>query len=564
MSTSDRLPWETATVLDQDLLDNCADNLTNSLELIAEIELSSGTIYASDRNKYVGSRFYEAICKFPAIDRTIGDWLATEVEFSTLTLELSNVDGRFNSILPSGIDFDGWVGKTVTVKLGLRNIESTYKIIFKGLITDIGGFRRNLQTITVIARDDYDRLTMNIPNVLFNFDGFPAIENDKEGTFIPFIIGDWNTVFNSAAIPGIQINCNDPNVFGGSYNNIQILISINQLTALDINNIYLKRSSDMFLIDPGDINNVGPYFNYFEIYQNNITRINGEPYLYQSGDEFYCRVIGPSLSGYPENIVEQAKHLLKEFGGLVDADFDISWVTYRDKITPSVSAIANIKSRAHIRETQVLITYVRSMLQQVRLELFINSERKLELKSLHYDEFNDTPSLAIKNWDIEQNSFKITLDDRNNVNRLNAVFNYEPVVKENASTTVFFRNDACITQLGKTISKQLIFPNLYVASDVENQVIETLKLTSSFFEIITLNATWRMLLVELGDFVKIDVAIGATIFQDVPCLVRQVGYDPEGFKIKLSIWSMQMFPFLTWNPGYSGIISGANATITRE
>lgn len=563
MSTNDRNPWKTATIIDQDFLDNCADNLVNSLELIAEIELASGTIYASDRNKYVGDKFYEALVKFPVIDRTIGDWLANEIEFSTLTLELSNVDGRFNNILPSGANFSGWLGQTVTVKLGLRDVSSTYKTIFKGTITDVGGIKRNVKNITIIARDDYDKLNINIPTTVFDLTTYPTIENDKEGLFIPFILGDWNDVQNFAAIPAIVINGNDPNVYGGTRDNIKTVISINNLTALDTSNIYLRRSTNFYLIPSSEIVNVGANFNSFEIKQLTFY-IEDEPYEYTNGEEFFCRVIGPTLSGYTSNVVEQAKYLLTTFAGLINDDFDSTWATYKDKASPSESAIVNIKSRAWIRDSQSLITYVRSLLQQIRLELFINNERKLELKSLHYDEFNPTPSLTIKNWDVELDSFNIALDDRNNVNRLNGAYNFEPVVNENAQTTVFFRNDLSIAQIGKTISKQLVFPNLYITTDVENQIKETIKLTSAFFETITLNTTWRMLLVELGDFVKIDIRIGATEFNNVPCFIRQIGYDPEGVKIKLSLWSLQMFPFLSWNPSYSGIISGANAVITKE
>ena len=67
MATADRKPYETATVLDQDFLDDCHDNLTNQLEVIVDIDTPTGTIYLSDRNKYVGSTFYEARLKFPII-----------------------------------------------------------------------------------------------------------------------------------------------------------------------------------------------------------------------------------------------------------------------------------------------------------------------------------------------------------------------------------------------------------------------------------------------------------------------------------------------------------------
>src|SRR4051812_20367629 len=125
MSSSDRFPYLTSMILNQTVLDNCHDNLTNQLELIVDIEKPTGIIHASDRNKYVGSTFYEALLTFPVIKRTLGEWLATQLEFSTLELKLSNVDGRFNSLLPGGANFVTWIGNSVVVKLGLRDVAST-------------------------------------------------------------------------------------------------------------------------------------------------------------------------------------------------------------------------------------------------------------------------------------------------------------------------------------------------------------------------------------------------------------------------------------------------------
>ena len=100
MSTSNRREYLTATALNQGVLDRCQDNLDNGVEMVVEVETPTGTIYASDRNKYVGTRFYEALTEFPVIKRSLGDWLSPEIEFSNLTVGVSNVDGRFNQFVP--------------------------------------------------------------------------------------------------------------------------------------------------------------------------------------------------------------------------------------------------------------------------------------------------------------------------------------------------------------------------------------------------------------------------------------------------------------------------------
>jgi hypothetical protein len=60
------------------------------------------------------------------------------------------------------------------------------------------------------------------------------------------------------------------------------------------------------------------------------------------------------------------------------------------------------------------------------------------------------------------------------------------------------------------------------------------------------------------------VQIGATEFSGVPALIRDIGYDPEGLKIPVKLWSMQMIEFDGWEPNYSGTSGGKNATIVAE
>ncbi len=103
MSGSDRRKYLTATTLDQSLLDWCHDNLETRIEMICDIEAPDGSvIHVSDRNKYVGSTFYEARIVFPTIKRTLGEWLDNKLEFSVINIDLSNVDGKYNRFLPGG------------------------------------------------------------------------------------------------------------------------------------------------------------------------------------------------------------------------------------------------------------------------------------------------------------------------------------------------------------------------------------------------------------------------------------------------------------------------------
>jgi hypothetical protein len=117
--------------------------------------------------------------------------------------------------------------------------------------------------------------------------------------------------------------------------------------------------------------------------------------------------------------------------------------------------------------------------------------------------------------------------------------------------------------MGIEISKLIKFPNLYVETDTVNQIKEIIKLASAAYEHVQVNLTWRSLLLDIGDFVSLDVKIGSTIYDSIPCMIREIGYDPEGIKLPVRLWSFQVVPF----PGFagaSGSVGGSNASITEE
>lgn len=657
MSNVDRKRYLSASVLNQDFLDDCSDNLENKLEMIVNIETPDGYIYASDRNKYVGGTFYEALTNFPIINRTIGEWLAPDLQFSNIQLELSNVDGRFNKYLPGGDSFGGWIGKRVDVKIGVAESAATYRTIFEGFVTDIGGFKRSVSSITIIARDKFDAINQNFPKTTMQKASFPKLEEKNIGKILPIIYGDWNEELDPdpAVVPTYCTNGNDPlvdfkdRIFtvtisspaiftcnennletndkiqletsgalptglstgtdyyvknlsgnltfevstspgGSSVNttgtqsgihkfkaaptatarNAKLLISENALKDFDETNIYLKKNDVFSLVPATEYENIGVDNRTFEIKQRTATTWvdDGEgsylAYNFESSDEFYVRVIGKDLLTYTDNIVSQTKDILKTFGGLVDGDFDSSWDSFRDKSMPSESAIYNMVSRVWIQEPQGALQYALSMLEQVRLEAFINSNLKITLSSLHFDTFVPYPSHRIRNWDVEKGSFQTSIDDKNNFNRAQAVYNFSPIRNENARSTAIYRNSAAISQIGKEISKKIVFPNLYKQNTVIDQLVETLKIASATIEILGLNLTWRSLLCDIGSWAYLDVKIGSSEYDLVPCLIREIGYDPQGLKIPAKLWSFQMCPFDSYVPGYAGTVGGYNATITSE
>lgn len=567
MSSSDRFPYETATVLDQTLLDNAADNLTNNLEMVCDIETPSGFIRASDRNKFVGGTFYEALIQFPEISRTVGEWLSGQLEFSTIDIELSNVDGRFNDILPSGSNFGGWINKTVEIRLGLRDVASTYTTVFSGFVTEVQGVGRTVTAIKITARDRFDNLSVQFPTGTFRVADYPNIQGAIVGQTKPVIYGDWTVEVNQigASIPTFVVNGEDVNVIGGSRNNVELVISDNDNTLFDQTEVYLLRASEFYQMASADIVNVAGGLNAFEVDQNTgNTLINGANYLYEQDDTFFVKVKGKDLGVYDDNIVEIGRDILTTYTTAVLGDFDSNWDTFRDKAAPAESAISTFKARAYIDTPTEAMGFVLELLEQVRLEAFIDRDLNIKLNSLHFDDWVPDPSFDLKNWDVARDSLTPTIDTRNNFNRAFGRYAYLPNKGENNKTTPTFRNAAAVTQAGKEITRRLFFPNLYEAATVELQVQEMLKLASAYLEVIDVTLTWRSLLLDIGDFVKLKVQIQSTVFDDVPCMIRDIGYNPIGFSVAVRLFSFQMVPFGTWNPGYTGIVGGQTATITQE
>jgi len=579
MSSDNRRPYLNATVLDQDFLNECRDNLETKIELIVDIETPTGFIRASDRPKYVDSVYYDNRLIFPEITRTVGEWLTPQLEFSVLKLELNNSDGEYDEFLPGGVNYDGFIGKTVTVKIGLSDIGTTYRTIFSGQISEVGGFSRTVRSIVITSRDNYEKLNVVFPTTTLTVASFPDIGENVAGTVLPVIYGDWtvsgNPASEDASVPGFVVNEQDPNVNGDPDDttprtvDVHVYVSVNDNRAFDTTGVWLKRGDKFTNFDSADINSVVDN-RHFKIEQENVTTVFDDdgssiPYKYTPGDEFFVKVEGDSfiVGTNHDNIVAQAKDILLKYTTAVVGDIEsTSWAFYEAK-APAPNNIASIKSRIWIQNPQSAIQYVLSLLEQVRVEAFINSDLKIELTSLHFDDWDDSPSFTVDNFDVVENSFQPQLDIRNNFNRAQGVFSFLPDIDENSQRTSFFKNTAAITQMGRAITKEIVFPNLYEAADVRLQLKEIIKIASSGYENIKCELTWRSLLLDIGDFVSLNVQIGSTVFENVPCLVRQIGYDPDGIKIPVRLWSMQLIPFGTF-AGVPNTVGGQSVTIDEE
>lgn len=575
MSSVDRRPYLSASVLNQALLDACADNFETKLEMIVDIERpDGGYIRASDRNKYVGGIFYEALLVFPVTSRTVGEWLSPTLQFSSVELELSNADGRFNDLLPGGSHYDAFIGRQITVSIGLAESSPTYSPIFSGTVTAIGGVSRGRYSITFIARDRYEKLNTSFPKIALTRDAYPLLEEGNIGRILPVIYGDWTVALEPdlASVPAICVNGGATAVNGGTEDapdstrsNIKFVISENSLTYFDVNNVYVLRSDVYYRVDTADVTALTGDNRTFEIIQNSgHTVILDENLLYSQGDAFFVRVKGKDLGAYSNNPVAQAKDILLTQAGANTLEFESNWDYFRDKSSPPESAIALIPSRICCIEERSSLEYALSLLEQIRLEAFIDKNLKIKINSLHFEDFPVAPTFQAKNWDIIEDSLEVMIDDQHNFNRAQGTYDYRPNRNEESRSTRFVRNNAAIAQVGQEISKRLVYPNLYVQSDVENQIKETIKISSSLFETVNCSMTWRALLLDVGDFITLQLQIGSIVYTDIPAMIRTKGQDAEGIKIPMTLWSFQLLPYPGFEPGYNGTVGGYSAVINFE
>lgn len=570
MSTSDRRPYLSATSLTQEVLDNSADNLTGKWEMIAEIETPNETLYLSDRSKFVGTTYYDNRINFPDIERTIGDWLAGVLEFSPLKLNIDNTDGEYNNIMPGGADYDGFIGSRITVMIGLAEISASYFTIFSGEVTDVGGFDRNRVTFGLEARSDNERVNVTIPQQVLRDSDFADIEDEFIGLSVPIIYGDWTVSLRpeGSMVPAFPVNGNDPLVNDDLGNpsagdtDLKLVFSSTPIKSLDTATVTLLRGDEYHVFDASDITIIPLTDNTsFEITQKNLM-IDGSPWIYSTGDEFFVRCVGVDLGAFTDNIVSQNRDILERFGGLTAPDFDSNWDTYRDKAAPAESSISTIKARAWIQEPIGAFEQVLSRFEEVRLEVFFSNDKKFKIRSLHFDDFEASPSFSVNNFDLIDDTLRPQIDRRNNFNRVKADFDFNPALGQNRLSTNYFRNQAAIDQAGRSITKIIVFPSLYIASDVENQLTEIVKLASGYSELISLVFIPRVLLQDIGNFVKVNFDLGAVVYEDIPAMIRSIGYNQDG-SIPMTLWSYQLIDF----PGYTpptGSVGGSSATITQE
>lgn len=581
-----RNAYEEATTLSQAMLDETFRGGENQIEAVAILTKTVGattyTLRFADRPKYVGDDFYEGRARFPQVKRTMGDPQAPTIQFSQFEVELSNLDGFYNAYLEGGASYFSFIGARLQVQIGLRDVSGSFITVFDGFVPEEDGFGIERESIIIRATDKFNDLNRRSPLPYIDLVDFPSAPADSVGKIIPLVLGDWEAGYNmtsSAGAVSIQdagtaydVRTDSPSGFYGGTIGYNVgggffVFSIGDYTPDNISDVHVKRG-DAFMkanFDATPDNTAG----YWSAEVTSLVKVGGGsvPYVYQSGDLAVIKVKVPYSAGAYNNIIYIAEQVLYTLGGKSSGDLDTaSWDAFKAKATPAQSAFTAIKGRIWIgEEKDSVLGIVLGLLEQVRLEMFVNSAGLISLTSLQPEDFPAPASAAARIEQIELNeeSVRVKADERLFLNQAWVNYAFTPVSKKTELTTVQKLNQTSIDKSGKRVIKTIDCPNLYVEADAENQLVEFLRLYSAGLSFVECEVAWVHLLRDLGEFISFNYSVGSLDYSAKPMQIREVTVNLGTGAVTLKLLSFANFSYTGYAPSNaSRFLSGAAQSIT--
>jgi hypothetical protein len=565
-----RAYYQTSTSVDQATLDACLAGGENQLEFVVEISLPDGSfLRLSDRPKYVGSRFYEGRIQVPKVARKISELFSASITFSEIEVEVSNVDGRFNDLLVGGANYTPFFGQTVELKIGLRDLEVSFRSVFLGTVHYEGSVERGSRTFTLRARDQFEKLNGPIPLPKINTTDFPSAPAESQGKSIPLVLGDWEAGFDFTSIApvdvgsGVLVKAKTPattfkgglvgyNVGGGYF-----VFSIGNYTPDSITDVLVKRGDAFleasFLASPQ--NTAG----YWSACVTSLKVDGGgtTPYVFQQNDVACIKTKVPYEPGGYTNIISQAKACLFTLCAVGPSMIDAtSWNALEGKTSPSSGNIVAIKARVWIGDDskatdRTALSTVITILKHVRADVFIDKNRRVKLLSLALED-NPQPASAaeVAQFHIQETSLKPETDKRSFFNAAASNYAFSPIFGATTLEGNLRTNNNSVTKSGKLIAKEIDFPWLYEDADVQNQVDEYVRFFSAGLEYVRASLTWNHVIRDLGDFVRVTFNVGCVAFSDAPMVVRELSVNPETGGVDVLLLSFANLPYPSYQPPY--------------
>lgn len=573
-----------ATSITQQFLTDTFNSGENQLEAICTITNRAGdVIRVSSIPKYVGNTFYEGRATLPVIQKTLGQFLAPHGQFSDAQVSISNVDGMYSTYFVGGADYSSFIGASMVFQFGIRDIEASYVTMFDGVVKNSSGYGKNLQTISFTAADKFGlyNKALNLPSI--TEDVFPSAPTSSLGKLIPFCAGDWSTGFNVTQTASTSVNngvsddlvisYTTENFYGGivGYNigGTNFIFATGNYTPDTINNVLIQRGGVLLATNFNSTPlTVGGYY-YLDIVSLQKDGGGTVAYVPQDSDIAIIDVKIPFATSKYDNIVEQVQSIMQEVLGINSNQFSSNWATLIAK-----PAISGLKSRFWIgNNNTAIIDYVKSMLTQVRLEMFVNREGLIDLNSLHTDDWPAVASMRqLDQFQVVEASLNIEQDEDNYFNAANANYAFLPVNEKTALTTDLFINVVSRAATGQSpnsqtssdqsVQKTIDFPNLYIKADVETQLKEMIRFYSFSFEYISVSTAWNGLLDDLGDFLNFNYDLSSLTYNNAPCMIRDISTDMDKGMISYKLLSLYGFNYPNYTSGFTDMISSYNQVLT--
>jgi hypothetical protein len=565
-----RAYYQNATTVDQATLDACLAAGENQLEFIVEVSLPDGTfLRLSDRPKYVGSYFYQGRIAVPKVTRKISELFSPSLVFSEIEIEVSNVDGIYNHLLVGGASYTPFFGQSIELKIGLRDLSASFISVFRGFIHYEGSVERGSKTFTLRARDQFEQLNKPLPLPKITATDFPSAPAESLGKTIPLVLGDWEDGFQFDSVAPVEIGTGITvlaktaattfkgglvgyNVGGGYF-----VFSVGNYTPDTITDVLVKRG-DSFLeanFSSSPVATAG----YWSAQVTSLKLSGGgtTPYVFQQGDLACIKVKVPYEVGGYSNIVSIAKECLFVLCGVSASDLDAtSWNYLEGKSSPASGNITAIKARVWIGDDskaseRTALSTVITLLKHVRVDLFIDRNRRIKLLSLALED-NPQPTAAadVSQFHVLEQSFRPEADKRSFFNSAAANYSYSPIFGTTTLKGALRTNFTSVSKSGKQIAKEIDFPWLYEESDVQAQVDEYVRFFSAGLEYVRASLTWNHVIRDLGEFVRVTFSVGCVAFDAVPMVIRELAVNPETGGVDVVLLSFANLPYPNYQPPY--------------
>lgn len=290
--------------------------------------------------------------------------------------------------------------------------------------------------------------------------------------------------------------------------------------------------------------------------------------------DYWIDLITPPTADDPASIARQ----ILEYGGTPASRFDS---TISEVARLNLPTNLQYKARIYMdEEGKKAVELAQEFLAQFGMVLTMNAVDNLMKFNIICDSPEmyryDTRMYQLTDFDIERDSISTDREVNKYFNSAFAKYDYVPALGELNRTSLPFyepaalERDAGVQHWYKLEEKDRLFfelPGLYQTEDIENRLKDALAISTPDTEMITLNVSYRYLLLTVGSFVFLTV----DRYKNVPCMVRAVTIDPNSSSVKLKLMSLENVRYtdkitgLTYTPSPDDEIGGlpAKDTITN-